>query len=245
MRGQVLIQQEYPPTKDTYSSARTLFEQALKIDPNDADALTGEAWYYLDEFYYWRDPQTDYDAKILGLLDRAIALAPDNWQAYFVKSAYLTQSRPNDALAAADAGLAINPNSALLYGIRSQAEMVSSRYEQAKSDVQRAMRLSPRDPRKVVWYDYLCGAEFRQGNYDASIDACHEAVNAGYRTSSSYSKLAAALALEGKMEEAKTAVAEARRLDPNLTVKSAIAVAPRPTNPHYVEGLRKAGLPEE
>jgi tetratricopeptide (TPR) repeat protein len=124
--------------------------------------------------------------------------------------------------------------------------MFVSRFEQAKSDMQRAMRLSPRDSRIAVWHDYLCGAEFRQGDYDASIDECHKALDAGYvRDPGTYSKLAAALALEGKMEEAKSAVAEARRLDPNLTVKSAIAVAPRPTNPHYVEGLRKAGLPEE
>jgi hypothetical protein len=59
--------------------------------------------------------------------------------------------------------------------------------------------------------------------------------------------LAAALALEGKMEEAKTALAEARRLDPNFTVKRVIAfrATPPPIAAPLVEGLRKAGLPEE
>jgi hypothetical protein len=45
------------------------------------------------------------------------------------------------------------------------------------------------------------------------------------------------------MEEAKTSLAEARRLNPNLTVKWLIAHAPN--LPSYLEGLRKAGLPEE
>ena len=45
------------------------------------------------------------------------------------------------------------------------------------------------------------------------------------------------------MDEAKPALAEARRLNPNLTVKWAIAHSPN--LPKQFEGLRKAGLPEE
>ena len=55
-----------------------MFDRALKIDPNDADALTGSAGAYLNEYFNgWTDPQTDYEAKILGQADRAIALAPE------------------------------------------------------------------------------------------------------------------------------------------------------------------------
>ena len=55
--------------------------------------------------------------------------------------------------------------------------------------------------------------------------------------------LAAAYALEGKTEEAKTALAEGRRLNPNLTVKWLIDHAA--DIPPLLDGLRKAGLPEE
>jgi adenylate cyclase len=246
MRGRALLQQ-YPPTKDTYISARSLFEQALKINPNDADALTGEAWTYLQELGFGeKDPETDYDAKILGPLDRAIALAPDNLEAYYLKSAYVFRSHPNEALAVADAGLAINPNSALLYAARTLAELYLSRFEQAKSDAQRAMRLSPRDPRIGFWHDFLSAAEFGQGHYDASIDEAHRTLDAGFRVPMTYSRLAAALALEGKIDEAKTAMAEARRLYPDLTVKRVIALrGSTPPIAPLVEGLRKAGLPEE
>ena len=97
------------------TAALALFEQALKIDPNDADALAGEAEYlYAMSIFTWTNPQTDYDAKVIGQADRAIALAPDNMWAYSAKSAYLALSRRFDeALRAADAGLAINPNYAL------------------------------------------------------------------------------------------------------------------------------------
>jgi Polyketide cyclase / dehydrase and lipid transport len=63
------------------------------------------------------------------------------------------------------------------------------------------------------------------------------------RTFIPYGCLAAAYALDGKTEEANAALAEARRLNPKLTVKRMIAAGP--DIPNLLEGLRKAGLPEE
>ena len=54
-----------------------------------------------------------------------------------------------------------------------------------------------------------------------------------------YNDLAAAYALEGKIDEAKSALAEARRLNPKLTVKWLQSVAPN--IPALFDGLRKAG----
>jgi adenylate cyclase len=78
MRGWALIwQANQTPTMDKYEAARALFDQALAIDPNDANALTGDAMTYNTEYGYgWRTPDTDYEAKILGQVDRAIVLAP-------------------------------------------------------------------------------------------------------------------------------------------------------------------------
>jgi hypothetical protein len=53
--------------------------------------------------------------------------------------------------------------------------------------------------------------------------------------------LSAAYALAGKMEEAKAALAEARRVYPVITVTSIGKYNPPP----LYDGLRKAGLPEE
>jgi tetratricopeptide (TPR) repeat protein len=221
-----------------------LFEQALAIDPNDADALADVAYtHYFDYYYVWRTTDTDYDAKVLGSVDRAIALDPDNVWAYFVKSFYLdSSSRPNEGLIAADEGLAINPNYAPLYNARGFAEMDLGRYDQTKSDNLQAMRLSPRDPIMGLWQTSLADAEMGLGHFDAAIDLIHRAIDSGFRTSYPYRELAAAYALAGKMDEAKTALAEALRFSPKLTVKSVARTNPYPVP---LEGLRKAGLPEE
>jgi adenylate cyclase len=119
MRGWALARPSQQ-TKEKNEAARALFEQALKIDPNNADALAGEAYTYTNEYVAWgRKPDTDYDAKILGPADLAIALAPDTLWAYYVKCVYLYYShRADKAIDAANAGLAINSNFGSLWAVR-------------------------------------------------------------------------------------------------------------------------------
>ena len=247
MRGWALVWQEQQQqrTKENNNAAQALFEQALKIDPNEPDALAGDAYtYFLAYSRGWTTAGTDYEAKILSQANRAIALAPDNVWAYNVKSLYLTVSqRANEGLSAADAGLAINPDDPPLYRARGSAELALGRYEQAISDVQQAIRLSPRDPRIGLWLVTLGDAELGLGHLDAAIDEYRKAIDAGWRAYQPYRALAAAYALDGKMEEAASALAEARRLNPQLTLKwlqtHSLSIPP------LLEGLRKAGLPEE
>ena len=243
MRGRALL---WPPfTKDKIDTARTWFEKALKIDPNSSDALAGDANTYTLEFLFGsRNAEIDYDAKILGQADRAITLDSDNALAYLSKSFYLLVSfRPNDAFRAANAGLAIDPNSAPLLASRSLAETYLRQFEQAKSDVQQAMRLSPRDPALSSWHNFLADAELGLGNLNAAIEEANEAIDGGYRVFYPYLNLAAAHALKGDIEEAKTALAEARRLNPKLSIRW--LVERKPVLQPAFESLRKAGLPEE
>ena len=233
------------PTKDDNIAIRALFEQALEIDPNDADALVGVAGTYVAEYCFaWTTSETDYDAKILDQVDRSIVLARDNPQAYLIKGAYLNCSRrPNEALRAADAGLAIDPNYATLLAQRSTTETYLGQFEQAKSDIQQAMRLSPRDPRIGNWHNLLADAELGLGHFDAVIEESSKAIDAGWKVFYSYVNLAAGNALKGDMDEAKTALAEARRLNPELSVKW--LTERKPILQPWFDALRKAGLPEE
>jgi adenylate cyclase len=108
MRGLAAISEwaRQPPTKDNIVAVRAWFDRALEIDPNNADALAGEASTYMYEYLFgWTNPETDCDAKILDQADQSIALARDNMCAYVAKSVYLNSSlRPKDGLRVASAG---------------------------------------------------------------------------------------------------------------------------------------------
>jgi TolB-like protein/DNA-binding winged helix-turn-helix (wHTH) protein len=236
------------PTKEGILAIRALFEQALKIDPADADALGGAAATYLNENAFgWTNPETDYEAKVLGQVDRAIALAPGNPWNYSTKSVWLAMTgRPKEGVRVADAALAINPNYAAEYTYRALAESYLGQFEQAKADVQQAMRLSPRDPRLGQWHDKMADAELGLGHLDAAIEESNKAIDAGFKAFFTYLRLAIAHALKGDIDEAKTALTNARRLKPELTDKwlRGNKAFSGYTQPWY-DALRKAGLPEE
>ena len=249
IRGWATMWQSYPqPPKekrDSHYAALELFDQALKADPNDADALAGEAFTHMALFTFGEaGAEANLDAKIIDPADRAIALAPDDMRAYVAKSFYLAVTgRAAEALRSANSGLTINPNSAPLLDARTLAEIVLGRFEQAKSDSQRAMQLSPRDPEIPNRLINLGMAELGLGHFDAAVVEFQKAIDAGDHSFIPHANLSAAYALAGKTDKAKSALADARRLNPNLTVKWLTDHAPN--LPPLFEGIRKAGLPEE
>jgi adenylate cyclase len=241
MRGWALARPSQQ-TKEKNEAARVLFEQALKIDPDNADALAGEAYTYLNERQFGINPETDYDAKILGPVDRAIALAPDGLWAYYVKAVYLYYShRADKAIETADAMLAIDPNFG--WGVRGNANLFAGHFEQARSDILQSLKLSPRDPLIGISTKYLGDAELGLGHFDAAIENYHKAIDLGFSTEWPYASLAAGYALAGNMNAAKAALAEALRVQPKLTIKFMTKFGP--PIPNLFDGLRKAGLPEE
>ena len=233
-------------SKEKNNATRALFEQALAIDPNNVEAIAGvAATYGLEYLMGWGDSGTDYDAKMLPPLDRAIALDPDYVGSYIHKSTYLAMSRRSDeAFRVADAGLAVNSNIPWLFVSRAFAELAMGRFDEAESDVQQAIRLSPRDASITFFHVAIGDAEIGAGRPEAAIPQYRKSLDAGDHTYWNYANLAAAYALLGKMDEAKPLVAETLRLNPSFTVKwfqnhTAYVI------PKRDEGFRRAGFAEE
>ena len=125
------------------------------------------------------------------------------------------------------------------------AEDWIGRCEQSIAHIKQAFALSPRDPLGGVWHTILGISEACLGRFDAAIAEYKRGIDAGFRTYFRYAFLAAAEAAKGNDAEAKLALAEARRLNPQLTIKwfAEHVGGLLPTN--IVDNWRKAGLPEE
>jgi adenylate cyclase len=243
MRGWAAFWQ--PPTKESTASARDYFERASKIDPQNAEAMVGLAYVrYRTGVYGWNSAEDDKPVAQMELLTKATAINPEYAFAYYVKSLllWLAKQYP-EAIEAAQTAVTLDPNAAYGYAAIGQAEFKLRRCEQSMGHIKQAVGLSPRDPLSGVWHMMLGLTEECLGRRDAAIEEFKRAIDAGYRPFIPYALLAGLEAANGNYGEAKLALAEARRLNPQLTIKWFLENPPAPSG--VIEGLRKAGLPEE
>ena len=243
MRGWAAMWQ--PPTKESTASARDYFERARKIDPQNAEAMVGLAWArYLARALGWSSDAEDTYAAQLDLLTKATAINPGYAFAHYVKSLVLFHKQFSEAIEAGQMAVSLDPNAAYGYFALGHAEGALGRCQQSNEHIKRAFVLSPRDPGGGLWHMDLGVSEICAGRVDPGIAEFRRAIDEGYRTFVVYAFLAGAAGLKGDDAAAKLALAEARRLNPQFTIKWFVENLPLPW-PTIVDSWRKAGLPEE
>jgi len=242
------------PNKDDVQRSVALFEDALRIDPDNSQARVGLAQALTLVYRNRWDPEP---AKVLARADeaasRAISTAPNYAHAHYVKAEVLGLSNRFDAaLATYDRAIALDRNLAAAYVGRARNLNVIGRAAEALAPVERAIRLSPRDPELYVWYFVLCHANTHLARDAQAIDWCLKSIATGKTFYFAYVDLASAYAWRGQQAEAAAAVAELLKLRPGYTVQILVQEGSGTSaNPAFrkefqriVEGARKAGLPE-
>ena len=243
MRGWALMLQSM--TREQDQAARNMFEQAVKLDPGNAEAYAGIAYCYMRDLVNgWIDPGTDYAALVIRAADQALAIDSGNAMAAYAKGLFLaTTGRFAEAKTVIEAALQRNPNFAPLYDTLSITHDGRGEYEQAISDLEKAMRLSPHDPQLGIWEYHHGLADLGLGHSAEAVDEERRAIDDGFGTYWPHQALAAAYALLGRDNEAKAELAESSRLNPHVT--SIKSLPPLSNIPRLIDGLRKAGMPEE
>ena len=242
------------PNKEDVQRSVGLFEDALRIDPENSQARVGLAQALTTVYRNRWDPEP---AKVLARAEeaatRAIAAAPNYAHAHYVKAEVLGLSNRFDAaLAAYDRTIALDPNHAAAYVGRARNLNVIGRAAEALAPVEKAIRLSPRDPELYVWYFVLCHANTHLARDPQAIEWCLKSLATGKTFYFAYVDLASAYAWRGQNAEAAAAVAELLKLRPGFTVQTLVQEGSGTSdNPAFrkefqriVEGARKAGLPE-
>ena len=246
MRGWAILNQpQLYADKDSLAKALDLFEQALKLDPNNVDALVGAALTERNDYIFsGMDEKPGQITKIEKLLATAIRIDPTNARAYTVRGmVYIVTKRSKEAAEAAQNAARLNPSYASAYAQLAQDEVTPAELPLAIANIDQAIKLSPRDPDIGRWR-WIKGRTFNyMGRYQDAIRELQAALDNGYSTWPVYSHLATAYAFLGRQSEAEAAVAQARKLNPKFTIKWLRAWLDVPEV--YFEGLRKAGLPEE
>ena len=215
----------HPMGPQEHAERRALLEQALLIDPNSVNALTGLAYELMQAERLYGQGEGDLD-RAAKLLAQAASISPDSISVLNT-TAYLAyaKNRYSEALPAYLRLLDEYPNAAGTYALVGYCQIFLGRFAEGISSIELALR---RDPFSPYNYDRLASigwAMYALGRDEEAISWTQRAL-AAVRSSFTvaranfYSHIAVANAHLGRMSEAHTALAEATRLWPYDTVRS-------------------------
>ena len=246
-----------PPSRATFDEAIRLYERALELDPQSAEAKTFLACALVNEVI---QAFTDWPLKKLAraekLIDEALAAGTKIPWAHYVKGTILrAKGRCDDAVPEFEAALALNRNmTGPLQGL-GWCKLDTGALDEVIPLAEKAIRIGPRDP-SIGYRFYMIGMVHELQAEPKKAIAWYEkargTISAGPLV---WAHLAAACALTGDTERAAADLAEARGLSPDDRYSTLARLKEHGAGSvpkvyalfeaTYFAGLRKAGVPEQ
>jgi TolB-like protein/class 3 adenylate cyclase len=249
MRAQALLNSS---DESKLGDVMNLYERALALDPHNLLAMTGLAGVLQERVTQFasKDPPADI-ARADELINAVLALQPDNSWAHDIKGWLFWAKRQfGPATAEAEKAIAEDRNNADAYAAASFFKLFLGHSEEGFAGVDKALRLSPRDPGVPFWQFETCHLHSHLAQWEQAIEWCNKSAASDPTNFFPLVDLAAANAWLGHDREAKEAAAQLQKVYPGFTVQSWVGMhfSDDPTFDaqfqRIVEGLRKAGVPE-
>jgi TolB-like protein len=246
LRGLGLINEM---TRDANDEALRLFKKSIELDPSFALAYARAAQcFVLRKVNRWMAAQEVAEAARLAR--RAVDLGRDDAIALAYGGHVLAYviGELDDGAAFVDRALALNSNLAAAWGMSGWTKVCLGEPDTAIEHAAVATRLSPLDPRAYTWQFISALAHFSAGRYDDAASCAARSLRDQPKYLAPMRVLAASHGLAGRLEEAQRFMTRVRQLDPTLRISNLEDVLPpfrrAEDRASYIEGLRKAGLPE-
>jgi adenylate cyclase len=237
----------YRHSKVDNIEAQTFFRRALSIDGQYPQATAALAIAVLNAAYLgWaEDVEANY-TEAHELARRAIALDPSYPMARFALGAVCMWTRRSDrAIAEFQEAIKLNPSFAAAHVLLGQMYLYGGRPQETITLAEKGIRLSPSDTRLFIWLPALAGAHYQLGDYAQAAEIGRRSWTLNRNWPAGLTYLVAGLAQLGRIGEAQAALADLKRLDPNLSFAQATLqrlYADEAAVDHILSGLRKAGF---
>jgi TolB-like protein len=237
-------------TGESINDALRLFYRAIELDPGFASAHGLAAWCYVRrKLSGWMENPPREMAELERLALRATELADDDAVALFSAGWALAQSSSYAEAGAAmiDRALTLNPNIPAAWLVGGWTKIYLGEPETAIAYFARAIRMNPLDPLIARMHTGVAAAQFLAGRYNEAAVSAETALRQHPDDLPLLRVAAASHALAEQMLDAKRNVARICQLNPALRLSGVAELAPcrRPEDvAKYVDGMRRAGLPE-
>ena len=234
---------------ESFRGAEALLRKAIEQDPAFGDALaTLSECVARQTLNGWLEDHKAGGREACELARRAMQAEPENGVT-LATAAYCLAILCGDheeVLEIADRALRLHPNSVHVRTHLGYAYYFCGECEKAIAHVEVARRLSPLDPRAYVMHTALAGAHFFNRNFEQTVYWARRVLQEAPSNNTARRYLAAALAHLGRHHEAERVVADLLRSQPNSSLTRSLMNKFRyPWMLElYLDGLRKAGLPE-
>jgi adenylate cyclase len=248
-----------PISRERNAEGIRLLELALALDPHSAEVQSMLAGALAGRVLNGLSDSTAADLqRAKGLSEQALAASLRSPLAHIAKAHLLrAQRRYAEAIPEYEAALAYNRNYVYAFFALGQCKLNTGSIEETVPLVERAIRLSPRDPELGVWYQQIGNVHLLQSHTDEAVTWLEKARNHTPAHPTIRGDLASAYALNGETKRAAAQLAKARGLSPddryssiarlkeirNFEMLTAQIRALSETT--YYAGLRKAGMPVE
>jgi tetratricopeptide (TPR) repeat protein len=239
VRARILSEQSQLAAREAY----LLLQQAIKIDADYAEAHRWLALNRLMAWLHWGEPMDPNRSLSVTTAEKAVALDPNDAGCRWILAVILAyEDRWELSDAEFKAAFALDPNNADAWAHLSDISYLRGQVAESLDQIEKAFRLNPLP---ASWYYWLLGqAQYAVRHYEAAVATLrHEDT---YRTGSRRI-LAASLAQLNRLEEARRESEMFLLSNPHFTIGHWASTQPfrdEATRAHFVEGYRKAGLPE-
>ena len=242
-------------TRDNLAQAQSFFDRALTADPDNVEALIGSARADAAHGtnFFVTDPMAVFTAAE-AKLTKALSSVPD----YALGHLYLglveiMTKRAAEGIAECEHVLELDRNLAAAHASIGLGKVFIGRAEETEAHIVEALRLSPRDTMAYAWMTHVGLAKNLLGSWEQAVAWFRRAIEANRNYPHQYFAMSAALAQLGRLDEAHSAVKAGLALNPAFAMSRFRAnLAARCEDQRFLaqlepilEGMRKAGLPEE
>jgi adenylate cyclase len=242
------LEYHYRYNKYDNAEAQCLFRKSIAADPKNsqAHALLAHAMLYAVQ-HCWREDEEHNFQVADDLAARAIAL---DSRAPFARFAFGSSAmflgRTEQALVEMKEAVRLNPSHAAAHAIMAHLLCYTGRPAEALWSIERALRLSPHDPRLGLWIPAMAQAYYFLERYEDAVAASQRALSLIPGNVIATRFLAASLGQLGRVAEAAPAVTFLRKSrEPTLAdekrLMDPLYRAPEKVL-HVLDGLQKAGL---